>query len=181
MSGAIRHGDVVLVDELGQGWVSASIAFGELLRYGRNSPYTKWTHVAIVYDVRSQDPAAIKIVEALATARVHTTFLSKYAGRCSIVHTDVDESDWLEVKCFLDSVLRKRERYDFLGWAWLSIYALTGTKICLQRTGTATCSGLVGDALTRKGFVWTRPPYAMTPADIAADLDHFGCPITSPV
>lgn len=171
----------MLVDELGQGWVSASIAFGEVLRYGRNTPYTQWTHCAIVYDVRGQDPAAIEIVEARASARVHKTFLSKYAGRYAIGHTRVGPSDWCEVEYFLDSVLKARARYDVLGWAWLAIYALTGTKVCLQRAGTATCSGLVADALTRIGIVWTRPPYAMTPADVAADLTKCDFVITSHV
>jgi hypothetical protein len=169
----------VLVDELGQGWISASIAFGEVLRYGRNTPYTQWTHCAIVYDVRGQDPAAIKIVEARASARVDTTYLSKYAGRYAIGHTEVGAYDWREVKLFLDSVLEKREPYDLLAWLWLSVYALTGTKVCLQRAGTATCSGLVADALTRIGIIWTRPPYAMTPADIAHDLPECPYAITS--
>jgi hypothetical protein len=182
MPEAIRRGDLVLVDELGQGLVSASIALGEVLRYGRATPYTQWTHAAIVYDAPVQDPADIWIVEARASARVHKAFLSKYANHYAIVHTGVDDSDWVEVKGFLDSVLAAREKYDLVAYAGLTLYALTGTSICIQRAGTATCSGLVADALTRAQYIWTRPPYAMTPANLAADLDRrYGRSMTSTV
>ena len=172
MPEAICRGDVVLVDELGQGLVSASIALGEVLRYGRNSPYTRWTHTAIVYDASFQDPVDVKIVEARAHTRVHTTSLSKYANHYAIVHTKVSESDWLEVKCFLDKVMAARESYDYVAYAGLLLYDVFASKVCIQRAGTATCSGLVADALTRAGFIWTRPPYANTPANIADDLDN---------
>src|SRR5437879_2206339 len=98
MHASIRNGDVVLVDELGQGWVSASIALGQRWRHGRGSPYAHWTHIAIVYDARYQDEGAILIVEARARTGVHTAFLSKYNGRHAIVHTGVDDDDWDEVK-----------------------------------------------------------------------------------
>jgi hypothetical protein len=120
-------------------------------------------------------------VEATGSAGVHKAFLSKYQRRYAIGHTEVDDDDWQEVKEFLESVLRARETYDFVAYAGLTLYALTGTRVCIQRAGTATCSGLVADALTRRGFVWSRPPYAMTPAMIAADLEKFGCTISSSV
>lgn len=179
MAEPIRPGDVVLVDELGQGVVSASIALGDLWRHGWDSPYAQWTHVAIVYDATYQDPDAISIVEATATSGVHTAFLSKYKDHYAIGHTHVDGRDSEEVKDFLDTVLKAREKYDFVAYAGLFLYAVTGTALCIQRAGTATCSGLVADALTRRGFIWARPPYAMTPAGIAADLERFGCPTTS--
>ncbi|MBV8710740.1 MAG: hypothetical protein JOY56_03135 [Solirubrobacterales bacterium] len=181
MAGAIRRGDVVLVDELGQGLVSASIALGELLRYGRGSPYTQWTHSAIVCDVPFQDPSTISIVEARAATGVRRALLSKYEKHYAIVHTDVDDCDWPEVERFLKSVRDARESYDFVAYAGLTLYALTGSRICIQRAGTATCAGLVADALTRAGFIWSRPPYAMTPADIAADLEDGKHTITSKV
>ena len=166
----IREGDVVLVDGLGQGLISASIALGTMRRYGRGSPYARWTHVAIVYDAPAQDPDRITIVEATMASGVHRAFISKYENRCAVVHTGVEEHDWAKVNKFLKQVLDQRESYDRVAYAGLTLYAVTGTKICIQRAGTATCSGLVADALTRRGFVWHRPPYFMTPADIAADL-----------
>ena len=177
----ICAGDVVLVDGVGQGLVSVSIAVGERLRYGRASPYARWTHTAIVYDAPDQDPDRIKIVEATAGARVHMAFISKYENRSAVVHTHVDKHDWEQVKEFLDEVLEARAKYDPVAYAGLTLYALTGTSLCIQRAGTATCSGLVADALTRRGFVWKRPPYAMTPADIAADLERFQCAMTENV
>ena len=180
MAAAICRGDVVLIDDLGQGWISASIAVGELIRFP-GSPYAQWTHIAIVYHAPVQDPKAILIVEATATSGVHTAYLSKYEHRYAIVHTSVSTEDWWEVKKFLDSVLALREGYGFVTYVGLTLYALTGTGLCIQRAGTATCGGLVADALTRPGFIWTRPPYAMTPARIAADLEQQGCAIPSGV
>lgn len=172
MGQPIREGDVVLVDGLGQGWVSLSIAAGEMMRHGRNSPYARWTHVAIVYEAPDQSPDRIKIVEATERAGVHKAYISKYENRSAIVHTHVGTQDWGEVRRFLDSVLEARSKYDLVAYAGLTVYALTGTHLCIQRAGTVTCSGLVADALTRRGFIWQRPPYAMTPADIAEDLAH---------
>lgn len=174
MNEEICHGDVVLIDELGQGLISASIALGERMRYRgrRRRKYTRWTHSAIVYDVPRQDLDAITIVEARAATGVHKAFLSKYDHRYAIGHTRLDERDWSKVKAFLDEVLSARERYDLVAYAGLTVYALTGTKFCIQRAGTATCSGLVADALAHAGFLWHRPPYAMTPADLAYDLER---------
>ena len=67
---------------------------------------------------------------------------------------------------------------DFVANVGLFLWAVTGSNLCLQRAGTATCSGLVACALTRRGFVWSRPPFAMTPAGIATDLERFGCETT---
>jgi len=116
------------------------------------------------------------IVEATGRSGVHKAFLSKY-GRvtCKIISTQVDEHDWKQMKAFLDSVLHAREGYDWLAYAGLTLYALTGTRLCLQTAGTAICSGLACDALTRAGFIWSRPPYACTPADIDADLERARC------
>jgi hypothetical protein len=172
MEQEICRGDVVLVDELGQGLISASIALGERMRYRRKRQYARWTHAAIVYDAPRQDPNVITIVEARAATGVHTAFLSKYDYRRTIGHMRLDDSDWNKVKDFLDQVLSKREKYDFVSYAGLFVYALTGTTLCIQRAGTATCSGLVADALTHAGLVWHRPPFAMTPADLAFDLDR---------
>jgi len=178
MAEPICRGDVVLVDGLGQGWVSASIALGATLRLGRANPYARWTHIALVYDVHHQNAESISIVEARAGSGVHKAFLSKYERHYAVVHTHVAPHDWEQVEKFLDEVLRARERYDFVAYAGLFLYAVTGTRLCIQRAGTATCSGLVADALTRAGVVWSRPPYAMTPAGIASDLAKLGCPIT---
>jgi hypothetical protein len=47
------------------------------------------------------------------------------------------------------------------------LYCVTGGQICIQKAGTAICSGFVSDALTRAGYIWPRPPFAMMPADLA--------------
>jgi hypothetical protein len=169
----IRNGDVVLVEGREQGLVSASIAVGARLRYGQGSPHARYSHVALVYDVPAQDPDSILVVEATAASGVQRAFLTKYWKRCKIVHARVDEHDWRQVREFLDDVVDARTGYGMLTYLGLTLYALTGSRLCLQTAGTATCSGLVCDALTRAGFIWDRPPYACTPADIDVHLEHF--------
>jgi hypothetical protein len=155
--------------------IALSIKLGTVMRFGRGTPYAKWTHAALVLEVESQDPNTIKIVEATRATGVHWTYLHKYAGYdTKILHTHVTPDDWVEVRRFLQLVLDTRERYDPVTYLGLTLYALTGTNLCIQEAGTATCSGLVCEALTRAGYIWTRPPYACTPADIAADLDPEG-------
>jgi hypothetical protein len=171
----IHRGDVVLVDGFGQGWVSASIALGARLRYGLNSPHVHWSHVALVYDAPDGTDApleSIRIVEATAARGVHLAFLSKYEGRIKIVNTGIGGEDFAQVREFLDDVLTARTSYGRLTYVGLTLYAVTGSKLCLQTAGTATCSGLVCDALTRAGFIWKRPPFACTPADIDASLGY---------
>jgi hypothetical protein len=170
----LRNGDVVLVKSLPGALTSLSIRLGEWRHYGVSSPHAQWTHCAMVYDVSNQD--AIVIIEATGRGGVHTVFLDKYAARAEVVHTQVDGKDWDEVKRFLDSVLAERESYGWVTWFGLLLYDLTGTQVCLQRAGTLICSGLVCDALTRAGFVWRRPPFACTPADIDADLGALTSP-----
>lgn len=172
MTSSIRRGDVVLVSGQGRGLASASIMLGAKLRYGLRSPHARYTHAALIYDAPSQDPNAILIVEATARGGVHKAFLAKYQSSGKIVATRVGDHDWRQVRSFLDDVLRAREGYDWLTYVGLTLYDLTGTRLCLQTAGTATCSGLVCDALTRAGFIWSRPPYACTPSDIDADLEQ---------
>jgi hypothetical protein len=169
----LRNGDVVLIERRSQGWVSAAITLGAKLRYGFASPHAKYSHAAIVYD--AGDPAAVRIVEATAASGVQRAFLAKYdPSEYDVVHTHVRDDDWKQVKDFLDDVLKKRTSYDYVTHVGLAVYALTGTRVCVQRAGTAICSGLVCDALTRAGKIWTRPPYACTPADISYHLQRGG-------
>jgi hypothetical protein len=113
----------------------------------------------------------VTIVEATALSGVQRVYLSKYRG-CEyvVVHTHVGPQDFKQVRRYLDSVLEERARYDFSTIAGLSLYAATGSKLCVQHAGSVTCSGLVCEALTRAGIVWKRPPFACTPADISAQL-----------
>jgi hypothetical protein len=167
MSRAIRNGDVILVDRKTQGWISWSVTFGAKLRYGFFDPDTQYSHAAIVYD--AEEP--VTIVEATALNGVQLVYLSKYReSEYVVAPTDVTPQDFYEVRKYLDSVLNERATYDFSTIAGLSLYAVTGSKLCIQRAGSVTCSGLVCEALTRAGFVWKRPPYACTPADISAQL-----------
>jgi hypothetical protein len=169
VSDVIRNGDVILVDRRAQGWISLSIKIGSKLRYGLYNPHTQYSHAAIVYSAPADGP--VEIVEATAASGVRLALLAKYKpSEYDVVHTNMRPRDFRQVRKYLDDVLNKRTSYDFLTLAGLSLYAVTGSKICVQRAGSAICSGLVCDALTRAGIVWARPPYACTPADISSQL-----------
>lgn len=164
----MREGDIILVDRNAQGLVALSIKLGSKLRYGFNDPDTRYSHAAIVYDAT---PSHVRIVEATAASGVQLAALAKYdPADYDVVPTHVSEHDWPQVRAYLDTILEQRARYDYVTFVGLSLYALTGTSLCIQRAGTAICSGLVCDALTRAGIIWKRPPYACTPADISAQL-----------
>ena len=171
MGEPLSNGDVVLIQRRSQGPVSMAITFGAKLRYGCASPHTKYSHAAIVYD--AADP--VRIVEATAASGVRRALLAKYdPAEYDVVHTKVHDDDWKQVKAFLDKVLDARTSYDYVTQIGLAVYAVTGTRLCVQRAGTAICSGLVCDALTRAGIIWKRPPYACTPADISFQLQPGG-------
>jgi hypothetical protein len=169
----LRNGDIVLIERKSQGPVSVAITVGAKLRYGFASPHARYSHAAIVSDV--SEPAAVRIVEATAASGVQEVFLAKYdRSEFDVIHMDVPEEDWKQVREFLNRVLEARTGYDYVTHVGLALYALTGTRLCVQRAGTAICSGLVCDALTRAGEIWTRPPYACTPADISHQLQPGG-------
>ena len=167
------NGDIVLIDRKSQGAVSAAITLGAKLRYGFASPHARYSHAAIVYD--ATHPDAVVIVEATAASGVQKAFLAKYhRSEFDVIPAKVEDDDWKQVKTFLEEVLNARTSYDYVTHVGLAVYALTGTRVCVQRAGTAICSGLVCDALTRAGKIWARPPYACTPADISHQLQPGG-------
>jgi hypothetical protein len=159
-----RVGDFLLTGIKAQGIVSWAIKAGSWLR-GYEAPFRRFSHAAIVVD---EDGA---LAEALAGG-VKRTHLSKYAtDDYVLVRTEVDEHDQAQVLAFAESVLDARERYGYLTFVGLALYCVTGAQICIQQAGTAICSGFVSDALTRAGFIWPRPPFAMMPADLARHFD----------
>jgi hypothetical protein len=155
----LRVGDFVLTGIKSQGIVSLAIKFGALLR-GFPKEYRRYSHAALVVG----DDGTI--VEAVATG-VKRHNLAKYeSADYIVVRTRVDDHDARQVLAFADAVVEARTRYGFVTIVGLAIYCLTGTTLCIQRAGTAICSGFVSDALTRAGYIWPRPPYAMMPAEL---------------
>ena len=98
--------------------------------------------------------------------------LSKYdRADYVLVRTCVDEHDRAQVLKFVESVLEAKTKYAFMTILGLGLYCLAGAQVCIQEAGTAICSGFVSDALTRAGYVWPRPPFAMMPPDLARYFD----------
>lgn len=163
MTRHVNNGDIILTGKQSQGLVSLVIKLGSKLRYGFKSPFTIYSHTAIVYDAELG-----LVVEAVS----HGVVISKLAerfpeGDFDVLHTEVNEHDWKQIEKFLNAVVEAKWRYGFVTFLGLAIYCLTGGALCIQKAGTSICSGLVCDALTRAGYVWNRPPYSMMPADIA--------------
>jgi hypothetical protein len=103
--------------------------------------------------------------------------LSKYEkDDYVVVRPEVVAHDQEQVLRFARSVLDEKHGYGFVTFLGLALYCLTGAQLCIQQAGTSICSGFVCDALTRAGFIWRRPPFAMMPADLAQTFDVRGEP-----
>lgn len=155
-----RVGDFLLTGIKSQSIVSWAIKLGAWLRR-YEKPYRRFSHAALVI----AEDGTIAEAQAKGVKRAN---LSKYQhADYVLVRTGVDEHDQRQVLEFAQSVLSARERYGYATFVGLALYCLTGAQLCIQVAGTAICSGFVSDALTRAGFIWPRPPFAMMPADLA--------------
>lgn len=165
----LHNGDIVLTGRKHQGIVSSAIRLGSKLRYGQESPYVVWAHCSIVIDAEK-----FLVAEANKPGVQIRDMRERYpAGDFAVVPTGatMDPRDFEQVLAFVNAVVAARTKYGILTFVGLGLYCLTGGRLCIQRAGTAICSGLVCDALTRAGYIWDRPPFSMMPADIAHQLD----------
>ena len=156
----IKPGDFILTGVKGQGLVSLAIKAGSFLR-GYDKPFRRFSHTALIVSENGM------IAEAVSKGVVFDDITRFEDDDYVVVHTEVDDHDRDQVLSFANAVVDAKTRYGFLTFAGLAIYCLTGGGLCIQAAGTAICSGFVSDALTRAGFIWERPPYAMMPADLA--------------
>jgi hypothetical protein len=162
--GQYTVGDVILCGAKAQGLVSRAIKLGSWLR-GYPKAARAFSHTALIIDTDGT------IAEA-ASKGVRRAHVSKYhADDIRHVHTHVDEHDQAQVLAFAEAVMAARTGYGFVTFAGLALYCLTGGSLCVQKAGTAICSGFVADALTRAGEIFERPPYACMPADLAVHFD----------
>lgn len=167
----MRNGDIILTGRKHQGIASDMIRLGSKIRYGFKSPYAVWPHCAIVYDA-SKNLACEAGRHGVALGDITERFGDDY----HLIDTWVTDSDWVQVKAFLDSCIIAKWRYGVAIFIGLGVFCLTSLvpfipTICFQKTGTAVCSGLVCEALTRAGYIWEFPPFWMMPAAIAKHFD----------
>ena len=167
----MRNGDIILTGRKHQGVASSAIRLGSKLRYGFKSPYAIWPHCAIVYDAE-KNLACEAGKKGVALGDITERFGTDF----HLISTYVDGHDWAQVKAFLDSCIEAKWKYGVATFIGLGVFCLTSVipflpTICFMQTGTAVCSGLVCDALTRAGYIWKLPPFWMMPADIAAEFD----------
>ena len=157
-------GDFLLTGVTAQGIVSWAIKAGSWFRR-YEAPYRRFSHAALVVG----DDGTL--AEALSRG-VQRSPLSKYKpADYVLIRAGVAKYDQAQVLRFVESVLEARTRYGFATMFGLGVYCLSGAQLCIQLSGTAICSGFVSDALTRAGYVWPRPPFAMMPADLARFFD----------
>lgn len=161
----LRDGDVVLSGAKSQGWVSLAIKLGQRLR-GFTADERQWTHCYGVVDAEK----GVLVEAAKKGVRLTSTTVLHEADYLH-VPTNVDAHDFAQMLAFYDAVLNARSGYGFWTFGGLALYCATGGSLCIQKAGTAICSGLLCDALTRAGEVFARPPYSMMPGDLAR---HFG-------
>jgi hypothetical protein len=161
---APQIGDFILTGVKAQGIVSLAIKLGAWLRR-YEKPFRRFSHTALVIDDEGT------LAEAVAKGVVRTPLSHYHDDDYVLVRAGVDEHDQKQVVEFAEAVLAARTKYGFLTFVGLAIYCLTGAQLCIQKAGTAICSGFASDALTRAGFIWPRPPYAMMPADLAKYFD----------
>lgn len=160
----LKAGDFLLTGVKGQGLVSLAIKLGSWMR-GYDKLHRRFSHSALILNDRGD------VAEALSKGVVVNHISRFHDDDYVVVHTGIHTFDTSQVLQFVRSVVDARTKYGFVTFFGLAIYCLTGGQLCIQQAGTAICSGLVADALTRAGFIWERPPYAMMPADLAK---HFG-------
>ena len=157
-------GDIVLTHN--PYWTSRIIRFGQRLRYDKAHAF--YNHVAVAYDSRGT------IVEALGNGVVKRPISVYEDTPYYVIRVRAGSGDRRQVVNFLDAVLKARWRYGYLTIASVALTLLTGYSLVFARAGTAICSGLAAEALTRCGEVFEKPPAFMVPADLAR---HFGVPI----
>lgn len=165
----LHVGDIVFTGKLSQGITSLAIKLGQRLRHGFKSPYVIWSHCAIVVDAEKG-----LVCEAVSSGVKINAIADRFPdGDFAVLSVGerLHPHDRGQIMDFLGAVLESKAKYGFWTFAGLALYCLTGSKLCIQKAGTSICSGLVCDAYTRAGVIWERPPYAMTPADIAKHYD----------
>lgn len=156
----LATGDFLLTGVAHQGPITAAIKLGSAIR-GYDKPFRRFSHTALIID------GVGNVCEAVDKG-VRFANISRFKDNdYVIVHTNVDEHDQKQILDYCNAVVAAKYTYGFVTFAGLGLYCLTGGQLCVQKAGTAICSGLVSEALTRAGYVWERPPYAMMPADLA--------------
>jgi hypothetical protein len=132
--------------------------------FGFRARDKQWfSHSFIVHHV---EPNGTVITESHAKG-VETRPLHYPAGEYVWLKTHVlltgDDED--EMRALLDSVTAARWKYDYGTFAGLAIYSITGAMLVPAGVGTAICSGLTSEALTRGKAIWPLPAYRMMPQD----------------
>jgi hypothetical protein len=171
----VRVGDCLLTGVKSQGLVSWPIKTGSLLR-GFDALLRRFLHPALVFGegrhhrrgcgrrCREEQPVEVR------------------QGRPCRRPYRVDDHDREQVLRFVESVLDEkgrrhgRQAYGYVMFAGVALYCPDGVPIYVQEAAASICSGLLCDALTRAGFIWERPLFAMMPANLAEHFDVRGEP-----
>lgn len=135
------------------------------LLYASFSRDTPWfSHSWIVHHV---DPDGTAWITEAESKGVVTRKLHYKPGDYVILRTSalLKGEDEAEMRAFLDAVTAARWKYDYGTFAGLAVYCVTGAFLAPAGVGTAICSGLTSEALTRGLAIWPLPAYRMMPQD----------------
>jgi hypothetical protein len=160
-AGDLQIGDFLLTGKSSRRFLSRAIKFGARVRgYGKEAQ--NYSHAALV--ISRQGDIAEALARGVEKHHIHKYRVDDY----KVVRAHVEPHDQAQVLYYANDVLDKRAKYGMPTLMGLALYCATGAHLCIQRAGTAICSGFVADALTRAGYDFPRPPFAMMPADLEA-------------
>ena len=155
-------GDLVFAHS--KGLIARAIRFAERHDNGKDA---KWNHVAVLDRIEGGEWLIIQ-AEAKGVTNHHTLLSIAPGGVYQIVPlpADVDRDKFLE---FARSQVGKK--YGFLTIVSCALDMYLPDSVCLRKSGTWICSGLVAGALWfggfKKAFAWP-DLYTVTPSQIAA-------------
>ena len=137
------------------------IRAGEFIRYhGDMRDFSHWNHSALII---SEDG---KLIEAVGRG-VSYGHISDYKDQeYYIVSTKLNKQSQEQAIDAAISFLD--EKYGWVTIASLTLELLTGVKIQFSSSNSIICSALVAMSLWAGGYVFSRNPLQMMPADLAA-------------
>ena len=159
-------GDFILVST--NGILAKFIRFGQFIRYhGKMKPFSLWNHAAMIIDEEGT------IVEAVGRG-VRYAHIDEYKNvEYYLVNTKLNKQSREQAISACNSFVKDQS-------GWLTIVSIafeliTGIKLQFSLNNSMICSAVVAQSLWAGGVIFSRNPYQMMPADLAAAF-NISCP-----
>lgn len=82
-----------------------------------------------------------------------------------------DPYDWAAATLFAQAMAHRHERYGYLQIAAIVLATITRGHLAIKWDGTMICSELVARAYEHAGYIWSKDPALISPADLAREFD----------